>query len=165
MNRIKLTAGKDYEVTETWPMVLSRPVRFEIGDLGANYDFLSGNQLLGFADRKGLVICDGYALDGYSPVIKLFGAWREITPVPRHAGHGFDVLHDFTRQFLKVEGCPWNRTQTDDWFFDGLVLGGESERIAGVYHHVVAGPVGSAYILFTRKTDPALRIVRTPYAA
>lgn len=84
--------------------------------------------------------------------------WLRLTPTPK-CGFGPAILHDIARQFSRVSGCPWDRQQTDDWFFNCLIAGGVPERRAGLYHHAVAGTLGDIYIALTRKTDPNLNIL------
>lgn len=168
MNCPRLTAGLDFAPTDTHPVVILRPIEARLSyDLGAVYQFFSGEKLLARHDAGVLTIMPGYACDGYSPVLRkprwMPGKDRYIrlTPTPR-CGIFPAVLHDFTRQFSPVDGCPWNRERTDDWLYLSLVAGGCSED-AGIYHAAVAGYVGTTFIRLTTKPDPALVILRTRY--
>jgi hypothetical protein len=152
-----LTHGTHYQITERWPVVIRVPLATGLPIASPPLDFLSGNQLLGTLDADRLTIMPGYACDGYSPVFRLCGRWVRLTPVPP-AGLWPAVLHDFLRQFQAVPGCPWNRKNTDDWFYDALTAGGTWHRQAGLYHAAVAGPAGTAWIKLTRKTDLHLAI-------
>lgn len=163
MSPERLIEDEHFFSTRDWAMVMATPVIFEIEDLGAVFEFWAGARLLAYHEHGKLVVSEAYALDGYSPVIRVFGKWVKLTPVPKKAGHGPDLLHDLTRQFLHVPFCPWTRKQTDDWFFDELIAGGESAKIAGAYHQVVAGSIGSLWMALKREPDPSLKIMTYPY--
>lgn len=168
MNCPRLTPGNCYQPAGYWPVVLQRQVAAVHHDLGASYEFYSGETLLARHEGGTTLLHAGYACDGYSPVIRL--RWRggcrflRLTPTPRRAGMFPAIWHDFTRQFQDVEGCPWTREQTDHWFYDALLAGGENRHLAGTYYGAVAGLMGDAFIRLTRQPDPKLRIVQTPYA-
>jgi hypothetical protein len=167
MNCPELVEGHHYQVTPDWPVVLSLPVVAETHDFGAVYEFYTGHRLLARHERGETTIMPGYACDGYSPVIKkprwMPGKDRfiRLTPTPS-CGMFPAVLHDFTRQFMAVPNCPWNREKSDDWLFDSLEAGGCSEK-AGAYHAAVAGGIGTAFIYLTRQPAPQLVILRRKY--
>jgi len=158
MNCPEIRIGCGAIETNQWPLVLISNFEFELDrDFGGVYEFYSGSKLLGIITGSKLEILRGYAGDGYSPVISLFDCWIRLTPTPK-CGFAPAVIHDFTRQFLNTPGCPWDRKQTDDWFYNCLRRGGEPRT--GIFHRAVAGPLGTAYIWATRKVDPQLRIVK-----
>ena len=159
----RLIDGEDYKAEGRWPVVTRRVISAPLGfDLGAVYEFYSGPHLLGRHERGKLTICKRYACDGYSPVLRLFGKFLRLTPTPS-AGMFPAIGHDFTRQMLAATGCPWDREDTDEFFYNWLVAGGTSPSLAGTYYGAVAGPVGSAFIALTRKTDPNLWIQKIAY--
>ena len=169
MNCPPVHIGQQAEVTQLWPLVLVEDVAFDTGrDYGATLLLCSGNKTLGTIHRGYLWAHAYYALDGYSPVFYApwkaasNDPWLRLTPTPA-CGYAPALVHDITRQFHNVEGCPWDRKQTDDWFFDSLIAGGVPKRRAGAYHHAVAGPIGDVYIALTRKADPNLHIIRKEY--
>ncbi len=168
MNCPMLIPGQDYDPVGDWPVVLLRDVHAILSyDLGAIFEFRSGEKLLARHERGTLIIKAGFACDGYSPVLRK-PAWMpgkdrfiRLTPTPR-CGIFPAVLHDLGRQFCGVDRCPWDREKVDDWFFDALVAGRCPNR-AGVYHSAVAGTLGTAFIHLTRKTDPHLTVTRQRY--
>jgi hypothetical protein len=158
MNCPEIRIGCGAIETDQWPLVLTKAQIFETDrDFGGTYHFYSGDKLLAIHKLSLLVILGGYASDGYSPVKRLFGKWIRFVRTPK-CGFGPAVIHDLTRQFLNTPGCPWDRKQTDDWFYNCLRRGGEPHT--GIFHRAVAGSLGTAYIWMTRKTDPQLRIVK-----
>ena len=149
----------------SWPLTLTEDVAFCVDQYyGRKLAFYSGGKLIATYINGVLTVKAGYALDGYSPVISCpffcdpEDPWLRLTPTPK-CGFAPAILHDITRQFLNVPGCPWDREQTDEWFYNCLIAGGTSKRRAGVYHHAVAGPVGDIYIKATRSVDPRLTII------
>ncbi len=168
MNCPRLIEWRDYEPCGNWPVVLLRSVTAALPfDLGAYYEFRTGETLLAHHHSAMLTIEAGFACDGFSPVIRK-QAWMpgknrflRITPTPP-CGMFPAILHDLTRMFLGVDRCPWTRKNSDDWFFDALVAGGCSNR-AGIYHQAVAGAIGDAFINLTREPDPHLAITRIRY--
>lgn len=170
MNCPTLIAGVNYKETDDYPFVSLRKMAVTLPyDLGAKFLLKTGNQVLGYHDRGVLTVCEGYASDTYSPCIKrpwyIPGKSRylHVTPVPKSAGFAPAILHDMTRQFFPVPGCPWTREDCDDWFYNMLLAGGESELIAGIYHEAVAGLTGDLWIAATRSSNAALSIQRTAY--
>lgn len=161
-----LKRGVDFEAQGRWPCVMLHPVSGMMGhDLGAIFEFYSGERLLARHDKGRLTLMKGYACDSFSPVIRLpFGKFWHLTPWPV-SGPWPAFGHDLTRQFLIVDGCPYKREDTDNWFYNWLTAGGVSPRKAGGYYVAVAGPAGDAFIRMTRKPDPNLRIVRTEYTS
>lgn len=159
MNCPLLKHGHDYISTPRYPVVLKRDVHTGL-DLDSRFcfAFLSGDTLLGYQVEGELVICNGYACDGYSPVIKIFNHHIRLTPTPK-CGMFPSILHDFLRQFSDVEQSPCDRFDADDYFRDALIAGG-CPSSAQIYHTAVAGPVGSAYLFLTRRRDKKLRIIR-----
>lgn len=163
MNCPLLIRDTHFEVTPRWPLRLIRDVVSEQDrDLGATYEFFSGDQLLATWHRRQLVHHKGFACDGYSPVITVFGRHIRLTPTPR-CGFFPSVDHDLKRQILVADGCPWTREETDLDFYNSLVAGGTHPHVAGTYYGTVGGSFGTLYIRATRKPDPSLRIIRTPY--
>lgn len=163
MNCPHLKPGKDYEPQGRHPVVLLRNICTHIGrDPGAFFEFYSGPHLLGYTEYTRLTICKGYACDGYSPGFWLGRKYIGLTPTPK-AGIFPAIGHDFTRQMAWLDYCPWNRKDTDVWFYNWLVAGGTNPHIAGTYYRAVAGLTGSAFIAMTKKRDPRLRVVVTPY--
>lgn len=168
MNCPRLVEGTDFAPVGNWPVVLLRDVAAVLPyDLGAIYEFRSGEKLLARHESGTLILKTGFACDGYSPVIRK-PAWMpgkdrfiRLTQTPQ-CGMFPSILHDLTRMFLGVDRCPWTRENTDDWFFDAMVAGRCSDR-AGIYHQAVAGTLGTAWINLTRKPDPRLVICRERY--
>lgn len=150
--------GEHYRIGRRWAVMMTADVSTPLPITAAPLDFLSGDQRLVTWDGERLHVLAGYACDGYSPVIRLCGRWIRITPIPP-AGLWPAILHDALRQFVGVPGCPWNRRNSDDWFYDALITGGIWRHHAGLYHAAVAGPVGSAWLHLTLRPDPSLRII------
>jgi hypothetical protein len=167
MNCPLLQSPADYAAEGRWPVVTQRDIAAVLDyDLGAIYQFYSGEQLLARHHSGTVMLFKGYACDGYSPVIRIpwWGGWKFLRLTPTPKGGMFPAIwHDFIRQFCDVDGCPWNRVQTDWWFYDALVAGGTHPDVAGTFYGAVAGPAGDAFIRMTRKTDPKLRIERVRY--
>ena len=164
MNCPHVTLGNGARANGSWPLLTTRDVAFTLDRYyGDPFMLLTGDKILASYFSGRLVVHAGYASDGYSPVISYpfsrdpQDPWLRLTPTPQ-CGFAPAILHDITRQFLNVPGCPWDREQTDTWFFNCLVAGGMSRRRAGIYHHAVAGPIGDVYIKATRSVDPNLHI-------
>lgn len=149
--------------SEKYPVILTTDVTDCVGAMLAwwsgTYHFYDGEQLIGVFKNGRITVKSGYACDGYSPSKMLCGLHLRLTPTPK-AGLWPAVKHDFMRQFLEVKHCPWTRQDTDVAFYNALVDGG-SGAIAGLYHSVVSGAIGTAYIAATRKKNPKLRIIHT----
>lgn len=153
-----LRIGSGIRQTDRYACVLIRAATTNIPITGREMLFYTGNQLLGRLSSDGrLEIAQKYACDGYSPTIRFFTKWLRITPTPKKAGFFPAILHDFTRQFCEVEGSPWGRKESDTWFYDVLINGGESKRLAGTYYGAVAKTIGDIWFKF-RRHDPSLRI-------
>jgi hypothetical protein len=156
--RPPLIEGIDWIETPRYSVVLRRQQTYQIPLYGHNLDFYAGDLRLGWLNEFGILcILPGYACDGYSPCIKILGKWIRLTPTPK-AGMFPAVLHDFTRQFCDTAGCPWNREQTDTWFYNAMVHGGSNKHIAGIYYGAVSRTIGNIYHHF-RKHDPTLEII------
>lgn len=153
-----LQPGIHYQSSERWPVILIAAVGTPLPIQSPPLDFYAGERHLARWDGRIFTVLQGYACDGYSPVVRMFGRWVRLTPTPRRAGLWPSVLHDCLRQFLLTPGCPWTRQDSDAWFYDALLAGGLDRHRAGIYHGAVAGPLGSAWIALTRTPDPSLRI-------
>lgn len=141
--------------------VLTRAVSTHIPIKGQELLFYAGEQLLGRLSTEGrLEISQWYACDGYSPTIPMFGGWLRITPTPKKAGLFPAIFHDFTRQFCEVDGCPWTRQDSDTWFYNVLISGGESKTLAGTYYGAVSRAIGNLWYRF-RKHDPTLTVTKS----
>lgn len=152
--------GSGAHESAKYACILTHAVFTHIPVIGKELLFYAGEQLLARLSAEGrLEIMARYACDGYSPTLRMFGAWRRITPTPRKAGFFPAILHDITRQFCEVEGCPWTREDSDTWFYDALVAGGENPHIAGTYYGAVSRILGDIWYRF-RRTDPTLSIER-----
>lgn len=161
MNCPKILIGDGAACTDEWPVLFTRHAKFHVElYIAGRFEFYSGEKLLATLENGELEIMTGYSCDGYSPVVWLpiVRKWLRLTPTPK-CGFAPAALHDFTRQFFPVVGCPWTRIQTDNWFFNCLLAGKVHPALSGIYHQAVAGVVGTAYIRLTRKSDPKLRIV------
>lgn len=165
MNCPKITIGNGARADGSWPLTTTRDVAFNLDRYyGLPFTLRTGEQILASYFSGRLVVHAGYASDGYSPVVSCpffcdpDDPWLRLTPTPK-CGFGPAILHDISRQFINVPFCPWDREQTDEWFFNCLTSGGVSKRRAGAYHYAVSGPVGSVYIAATRKVDPDLNII------
>jgi hypothetical protein len=155
-----LTIGAGVHETSRYACVLTEDVGRYTSISGKSLRFYAGDQLIARLYPDGyLVMMAGYACDGYSPTVRWFGKWRRLTPVPKKAGYFPAIRHDLTRQFVPVQGCPWNRQDSDHWFYDDLVAGGESKSIAGAYYSAVSRTLGNAWSKLTYKPDLTLRIV------
>lgn len=144
--------------TPKWSVILADPVGTFLPIKGQHRIFRSGDVILGELFEDGwLEIRAGYACDGYSPTFRLFGKWIRLTPTPSRAGMFPAVLHDFTRQFCETPGSAWTRENSDIWFYDALIAGGESKKIAGTYYAAVSRAIGDFYYSL-RKHDPKLSI-------
>lgn len=167
MNCPSIHLGDGAYASSKWALVTTRLFSFDLGGkLKGSYKFFAGERLLASSYNSVIWLAEGYASDGYSPVVycPFFthddDPWIRLTPIPE-CGYAPAVLHDFTRQFLTASGCPWDRRQTDNWFYDCLEVGGVSKGMRGIYHGAVSGRLGSLYIKATRKIDQSLRIERT----
>lgn len=151
--------GSGVHETSRYACVLTHAVDTNIPLQGYELLFYAGEQLIGrLSDDGRLQICKWYACDGYSPTLRMFGKWLRITPTPKKAGLFPAIFHDFTRQFLGTDGCPWTREETDTWFYDLLVAGGAGKLIAGTYYGAVSKTLGDIYHHF-RTPDPTLWII------
>ncbi len=152
------TGHGSYE-SRDWSVVLDRNAETRLPKIrGKSLAFISGGMILATLKLNGdFTIKMGYACDGYSPTVKMFGKWRRITPTPKRAGLFPAILHDILRQFCEVEGCPWDREYTDVAFYDCLRAGGENSTISGIYYGAVSRTVGDIYHHFS-KHDPKLHI-------
>lgn len=163
MNCPHVTIGEGATANGTWPLTTTRDVAFTLDRYYGNpFALRTGKQVLATYLSGRLIVHAGYSSDGYSPVIKaswksLNDPWLRLTPTPK-CGFAPSILHDIARQFTGIPGCPWNREQTDEWFYNCLIAGGVTNRMAGIYHHAVAGAFGDIYIAATRKIDPKLNI-------
>jgi hypothetical protein len=164
MNCPSVTIRNGARANGSWPLVTTRDVAFNLDQYyGLPFTLRTGTKNLASYLSGQLIVHEGYACDGYSPVLSCpfksdrSDPWLRLTPTPA-CGYAPAILHDITRQFLGVQGCPWDRKQTDEWFYNCLLAGGVSKRMAGIYHHAVAGSFGSLYIAATRKVDPDLNI-------
>ena len=164
-----LIEGRDWEAVGDWPVTTFRDIAIELPlDLGRVYEFRAGTKLLARHDAGIIILFRGYSCDGYSPVIRRprwmpgKSKWLRLTPTPR-CGMFPAIAHDFFRQFLGVDRCPWTRKDADDWFFNALI-GGRCTNAAGVYHSAVSGFLGDAFISLTRKPDPSLSITSIRYS-
>lgn len=92
-----------------------------------------------------LTILPGYAFDGCSPAIRLFGRWYG-TPTPHKAVPAAGV-HDALRGYLGLPCLAYTRKDTDDVFWD--LLKDQGFPLGSIYHAAVAGPIGSLYIWLT----------------
>lgn len=154
MTRTKIHTAE----TPRWACVLTDKAGTFLPITGQHRIFRSGDQILGELFEDGwLEIRAGYACDGYSPTFRLFGKWIRLTPTPSRAGMFPAVLHDFTRQFCETPGSAWTRENSDIWFYDALIAGGESKKIAGTYYAAVSRTIGDFYYSL-RKHDPKLSI-------
>lgn len=151
--------GQGVKATDDYACVLMREAGTNIPKTGKLFKFFAGNQLLATLSVFGrLEIQPDYACDGYSPTRKTFIGWLSPTPRPKKAGMFPAIGHDLTRQFLHVAGCPWTLEESDIWFREWLIAGGESRWIADRYYSVVAGRIGSLWHKWFHKHDPTLRI-------
>ena len=128
--------------------------RFELlADLVVDIDLgLSGRHALCDGDKQWasldgdrLTILKGYAFDGCSPAMRLFGKWHG-TPTPRNAVAAAAV-HDCLRGYLGLDCTDYTRAATDDVFYNMLRDAGFP--LGGVYHGAVAGFLGNLYIKLT----------------
>lgn len=89
----------------------------------------------------------GYASDLCSPAIKIGKRWIGTPTSARESLAAF--VHDGLRQLLYAcpRCVPWTRKDTDDLFYDFMVLRGS--RRASIYHGAVAGPIGSLFMRLT----------------
>lgn len=58
-------------------------------------------------------------------------------------------VHDFTRKVRRVKCSPFNRKDTDDFFWDALRL--MKSKVAHTYHFAVSSVLGTLFILMTEK--------------
>ena len=165
MNCPLVTIGHGARADGPWPLLTTGDVGYNLDRYyGDPFSLRTGTKVLASYFSGRLIVHKGYASDGYSPVIACpvfcndSDPWIRLTPTPK-CGFAPPILHDITRQFLGVPGCPWNREQTDEWFFNCLLAGGISRRRAGLYHRAVSGVLGDIYITATRKVDPNLNII------
>ena len=168
MNCPVLIEGRDWEPVGDWPLVTFRDLAAVLPyDLGRVYEFRAGTKLIARHEHGTIILFRGYACDGFSPVIRRpcwmpgRSKWIRLTPTPK-CGMFPAIWHDFFRQFSGVHNCPWDRAKADDWFFDSLTAG-RCTNAAGLYHSVVAGTLGDAFIALTRKVDPSLSITSHRY--
>jgi len=154
-----LVEGRDWQTKGNWPLMLKRDVVVQTTLRGEEFVFSSAGKIFGGLCVDGILrIYAGYACDGYSPVLKIFGKFIRLTPTPK-CGMLPAVVHDFTRQFIEVKGCPWDRKFSDDLFYD-LLVAGQEKKIASIYHGAVAGKVGDLFIAISRKKDKGLAVTR-----
>ncbi len=159
MNFPVLKEEIDWTPVADWPVVLLHDVWDTIPIKGKEFVFLSRGREFGRLSSNGsFVIRKGYACDGFSPVLKVFGKFVRLTPTPK-SGMWSSIRHDFFRQFADVPNCPWGRKDTDTWFYNDLVRGGMSSSMAGTYYGAVAGKAGDLFLALTRKSKDHLCVI------
>lgn len=134
-----------------WKFVLSHDlrVRLGIGALG-NHFFCDEGDPIARLSGDLLTIYRGYAIDGCSPAVSLFGV-RIGTPSPRSSLAGA-FTHDCLYQFGELSCAPWRYDQADRIFLDLLRLDGFP--LAGLYYQAVRRFGAS----FRRLTPPRMGI-------
>lgn len=92
-------------------------------------------------------IYDGFKSDLCSPAFRVFGKWVGTWSTEREAFGSF--IHDAARRVRRLPCCPFNRKDTDDFFFDALALKGS--LVTKPYHYAVSSFIGTAFIKLTEK--------------
>jgi len=92
-----------------------------------------------------LTIFEGFRWDLASPSFRVGRKWLG-TPTSEHEVAA-TLLHDFSRGSLGCPCCPWNRKDTDDFFYDLMEL--QHSRLTKLYHWFVSNPIGTLYIKLT----------------
>jgi hypothetical protein len=142
--------GKGARQNRRFACILTSAVYTYLPLIGRTAIFRSGDKVFARLSEEGrLEIMQDYACDGYSPTIRFFGKWLG-TPAPNGAGLFPAVFHDFTRQFCKVDGCPWTREDSDKWFYDLMIDAKVNKHIAGVYYGAVSRLAGSLWHKFSK---------------
>ena len=100
-----------------------------------------------------LTIFAGYAFDGCSPAIRIFGKWIG-TPTPRRAVAAAAV-HDTLRNYLHLPCITYNLKDTDEIFYN--LLRECRFDFEDIYHGAVAGFCGRLYHLITASRPTAAR--------
>lgn len=92
----------------------------------------------------------GLASDLCSPAVKVCGQWIGTPSGPQEALAAY--VHDTTRRLLMAGCVPGlTRRMTDDLFYDFLTEA--RSPWTRLFHHAVAGPVGSLYMALGSKED------------
>jgi hypothetical protein len=161
MNCPLVLIGEGAHFTRKWAVITDKDLGFYLGGLkGTTARLYCGDSLVASLDNGFLSIRPSYACDGYSPVkwSSLLNKWLRFTPIP-YCGLAPAILHDLTRQYLGVEGCPWTREQTDTWFRECMIAGGTSPLVAWIYYKAVSSAIGTAYMAGYKPAN-SLKIVR-----
>lgn len=114
-----------------------------------NHDFVSLENGFRFASLHDdfFTLYTGYASDLCSPAVRIGRKWLG-TPSSEKEKPGA-YIHDAARQVMRLACCPWNRKDTDDFFWDALTVTGSRQR--NTYHFAVSSVIGSVFMLLTRK--------------
>lgn len=137
--------GGKYRFTLTSDLV----VRLDRGFRGY-HELCDGGKTWAILDGDKLTIMAGYAFDGCSPAVRVFGRWVG-TPTPRKAVAA--AAHDCLRGYMGLPCLPYDRKTTDEVFYDMLDAEGFEGR--DIYHGAVAGFWGSTFIWLTRGPSTA----------
>ena len=100
-----------------------------------------------------LTIHAGYAFDGCSPAVRLFGKWLGTPTPPRAVAAA--AVHDLLRSYLHLPCITYDLKDTDDIFYN--LLHQADFDFEDIYHGAVAGPFGKLYHRLTRSRPTAAR--------
>lgn len=107
---------------------------------------LDGNKFMTM-DGDILTLHKGFRWDLCSPSFRFRNWWLGTPSGPREAPGS--AIHDATRRVMRLGCVPFDRKDTDDFFWDALGLSGS--RVKRTYHFVVASPLGTLFIKLSKK--------------
>lgn len=103
--------------------------------------------IFGTLDDDFLTIKNGYKSDLCSPAKHIGKKWHGTPTSEREAPGAF--IHDMARRVCRLQCVPFDRKDTDDFFWDALHL--TNSRLKRTYHFFVSSFVGTVFIWFTLK--------------
>ena len=98
-------------------------------------------------DDDFLTIKNGYKSDLCSPSKRVGKKWHGTPTSEREAPGAF--IHDATRRVCQLQCVPFDRKDTDDFFWDALRL--KNSRLKRTYHFFVSSFFGTVFIWLTLK--------------
>ena len=90
---------------------------------------------------------NGYPSDLCSPAVRIWGKWYGTHTGEREAPGAF--VHDAARRIYQLQCVPFDRKDTDDFFWDALRLKGS--RLKRTYHFAVSSFIGTVFLWTTLK--------------
>lgn len=146
---MKFLTECQYTSTEKYRGVLTADFVVDLQKGYRGFHVLSSLQDGVFAtlDDDILTMKAGYPSDLCSPAFRFRGKWYGTHSGPKEAPGAF--IHDATRRIYQLQCIPFDRKQTDDFFWDALRLTGS--RLVRTYHFAVSSFIGTLFLWTTLK--------------